>query len=76
MCETIDDKVSNLILILTIIQTTQDERAWTDQMDVILNIAMEAMRQFEYPTITITSLRIIREFLKRRLVKIKEHTKV
>ena len=45
-------------------------------MDVVLNIAMESMKQYEYPTITITSLRIIREFLKRRLVKIKEHTKV
>ena len=67
--------MSNLILILTIIQTSQDD-SWIDQMDVILGLAMEAMRQYEYPTITITSLRIIREFLKRRLVQLKDHTKV
>lgn len=45
-------------------------------MEVLLRIAMDAMRQFEYPTIIITSVRIIREFLKRKIPRIKDYTKV
>eukprot|EP00800_Vazella_pourtalesii_P020600 TRINITY_DN734_c0_g1_i1.p1 TRINITY_DN734_c0_g1~~TRINITY_DN734_c0_g1_i1.p1 ORF type:complete len:282 (-),score=55.19 TRINITY_DN734_c0_g1_i1:135-980(-) len=74
LCETIEDRVSNLILILTIVQSTNEE-TWIDNMEVLLRIAMDAMRQFEYPTIIITSVRIIREFLKRKIPRIKDYTK-
>ncbi|KAI6649218.1 CLIP-associating protein 1-like isoform X22 [Oopsacas minuta] len=74
MSEVMEDKVSNLILILTIIQTNPDE-IWIDNMEVLLRIAMEAMRLYEFPTITITSVRIIREFLKRKIPRIKQYTK-
>ena len=74
-CEAIEDRVSSLILILTIIQSTSED-TWIDHMEVLLRIAMNAMRQFEYPTIIITSVRIIREFLKRKIPRIKDYTKV